>query len=52
MYCVAKSILTLLLLQGGMGSWPVYLAVENGHEEIVRMLFEVKELACLFFLLI
>lgn len=29
-------------LKSGVGNWPLFLAVENGHLEIVRLLCQVK----------
>ena len=32
-----------LCWQSGTGNWPLYLAVQNGHLDVVKLLFEVSQ---------
>lgn len=30
----------------GVGDWPMYLAADNGHIEVVKLLYEVIVISC------
>jgi hypothetical protein len=45
----AYKVWFVVLFQSGTGNWPLYLAVENGHLEVVRLLFEVRTSDIMYF---